>query len=122
MKLSRPPAQARPARIRWRSSASSGGAGHQALLTGRLMLEGGCLYVVTDRGERWIPVFRSPLTRWNAAARSVETSYGETWRVGETVRLTGGMSQPRAWSKAPPPGCSGSNYWLVSAPLVSRPG
>jgi hypothetical protein len=99
---------------------SSGGMGHQARLIGRLVLEGGCLYVVNPRGQRWIPVFRSPHTRWNAALAAVETNYGETWRVGEIVALGGGGSDASSWSKPPPPGCAGDRFWLVTDPFMSE--
>ena len=100
---------------------STGGMGHQAMLTGRLTLEGGCLYVAGPQGQRLIPVFRSPDTRWNAETRTVETVSGGRFRVGEVVRLPGGTASTLRWTKPPPPGCTGDLYWLVTEPLVVRP-
>lgn len=97
---------------------SSGGMGHQARLSGRLVLEGGCLYVANPRGQRWIPVFRSPHTRWNAALAAVETNYGETWRLGDTLALGSGTASTLNWSKPPPPGCVGDDFWLVTDPFM----
>ena len=101
---------------------TTGGMGHQALLSGRLLLEGGCLYVERTNGERLIPVFRSPNARWNAETLTVETVHGGSFRVGEVVWLSGGTAASLRWSKPPPPGCTGDLYWLVNDVLVRRPG
>jgi hypothetical protein len=93
--------------------ASSGGPGAQAALVGKLILEDGCLYVVAARGERWIPVFGFPATRWNAAELRVETA-GASYRVGDTVRLGGGTIVPLEWAKPLPTGCRGNKYWRVA--------
>ena len=101
---------------------STGGMGHQAALSGRLILDGGCLYVERPNGERLIPVFRSPNTRWNAETGTVETVSSGRFRVGDLVRLPGGLSSPQSWSKPPPGGCAGDRFWVVTQPMVLRPG
>ncbi|HLL30516.1 MAG TPA: hypothetical protein VK403_05930 [Allosphingosinicella sp.] len=101
--------------------ASSGGPGAQAALIGTLVLEDGCLYVVAARGERWIPVFGFPGTRWNAAELRVETAAGSSYRVGDTVRFAGGTIVPLEWAKPLPPSCRGNKYWRVAQPFISQP-
>jgi hypothetical protein len=100
--------------------ASSGGPGAQALLVGTLVLEDGCLYVEAARGERWIPVFGFPGTRWDAAGLTVEMADGSSYRVGDAVRLGGGTIVPRRWARPLPAGCRGDKYWRVSEPFVSQ--
>jgi hypothetical protein len=101
--------------------ASSGGPGAQAALIGKLVLEDGCLYVVAAGGERWIPVFGFPATRWNAAELRVEIAGGSSYRVGDTVRLGGGTIVPLEWARPLPVGSRGDKYWRVAEPFISQP-
>lgn len=93
--------------------------GQQALLTGGLTLENGCLYVVESNGRRWVPVFRFPGSHWDGRARSVATRSG-TFAVGATVRLGGGELRPAGdapWVKRPPSTCELTRLWLVTDAL-----
>lgn len=99
---------------------SSSGGGQQALLVGQLVLERGCLYVVNTRGERWIPVFRSPGTTWSTVLQTIETSSGDKFQVGRAIRLAGGVSSPVSWVRPPAANCLGPSYWLVTEPFKLR--
>lgn len=91
---------------------------HQARLQGRLSLEGDCLYVVGEGGERWLAAFPSPGTRWSPADNTVRV--GErSLRVGEAGAFTGGeVTSPAGalrWVQAPAASCDGSKLWMVSS-------
>jgi hypothetical protein len=97
--------------------------GMQALLRGRLELVDGCLYVVDGRGDRRVPIFRSPGSEWDAA-RGV--SFEGRWlRPGEEVELPGGETRVARssdrWVKPPPASCDLSSAWLVTqSPRLQR--
>ena len=90
---------------------------HQALLRGTLSLEGGCLYIAGEGGERWLAAFPSPGTRWDSGENAVQV--GERMlRVGDMGAFAGGevpnASGAIAWVQAPAAGCDASRLWMVS--------
>jgi hypothetical protein len=91
---------------------------HQALVRGSLLLEDGCLYIVSPEGERWIAAFPSPGTRWNPEQLAVHVGI-ETVRLGERRRFSGGEVRNRKptidWMTPPAESCKGSSVWMVSA-------
>lgn len=91
--------------------------GDAALLPATLTRKNGCLYLVSETGERWLAAFPSPGTHWDAARESIRVG-GEVVRLGETSRFGGGelRAGPRAikWVKAPRPECDGSLIWIVT--------
>jgi hypothetical protein len=89
----------------------------QARLRGRLSLEGACLYIVGEGGERWLAAFPSPGTRWDPAENAVQVGT-RTLRVGETGAFAGGEA-PNApgairWVQPPAASCESAKLWMVS--------
>ena len=97
--------------------ASSGG--WQARLSGRLSLQDNCVYVVNERGQRWLPLFRSPGTDWNAASQTLSIG-SRSFRSGDDIQLSGGslgaVTDTSRWINRPP-GCDLSSVWLVTMDL-----
>jgi len=91
--------------------------GHQARLRGRLAMEGGCLYIVGEGGERWLAAFPSPGTRWVPDENAVQVGK-RTVRVGETGAFAGGEASGApgtvAWVRAPAAGCDAAKVWMVT--------
>lgn len=92
--------------------------GDQARLRGTLVMEGACLYIAGEGGERWLAAFPSPGTRWAPAENAVHV--GErTVRVGETGAFAGGEGSGRpgadSWVRAPAAGCDAAKVWRVTA-------
>lgn len=92
--------------------------GHSARLRGTLEMDGDCLYISNQGGERWLAAFPSPGTNWDPENRSVQIG-GKVLRVGEMGGFAGGeiSNGPAAiqWVQAPAAGCDGSKIWLVNA-------
>lgn len=92
--------------------------GHAALLQGTLEMEGPCLYIVGEGGERWLAAFPAPGTSWNPEDRTVRVG-DRALRVGETGAFGGGESRSGAdaisWVKPPAESCDASQIWLVTA-------
>lgn len=96
-------------------------AGDGALLTGRLVLEDGCLYVVSDdSNERWVPSFPYPGTDWDGTsvvAGDQVISNGELamFGGGETD-LTEANVDAFDWVKPPGPACltTGKAWWVYN--------
>jgi len=92
--------------------------GHTARLQGTLEMNGGCLYIANEGGERWLAAFPSPGTSWDPENRSVRMG-DKVLRVGATSGFAGGeiSNGPGAiqWVQAPGNGCDGSKIWLVNA-------
>ncbi|HEX8691061.1 MAG TPA: hypothetical protein VF746_01365 [Longimicrobium sp.] len=91
--------------------------GHGALLRGRLELEGPCLYIVREGGERWLAAFPSPGTDWNPGDRAVRVG-DRVLRVGATGGFGGGEVKNGAgalsWVRAPDASCDSAKVWLVT--------
>ena len=89
----------------------------QALLRGRLSLEGACLYIVGKEGERWLAAFPSPGTRWEPAENAVQVG-SRVLRVGEMGAFAGGEAANASgtirWVQPPAASCDGSKLWMVS--------
>jgi hypothetical protein len=85
-------------------------------------MEGGCLYITTESGERWLAAFPSPGTSWNSENLSVQVG-DKTLKVGAAGGFAGGemLRGPDAiqWVQAPGKECDGSKIWLVNA-LMDR--
>lgn len=90
---------------------------HEALLRGTLSLEGDCLYIVGDGGERWLAAFPSPGTTWEPGENAVQVG-ARTLRVGAPGAFAGGEAPnpPGAlkWVQPPAPGCESAKLWMVS--------
>jgi hypothetical protein len=93
-------------------------AGDAALLRGRLELEGPCLYIRGEGGERWLAAFPSPGTSWDPEDRSVRVG-DRVLRVGGTAGFGGGEAkgEPGAlsWVQAPAASCDASRIWLLTS-------
>lgn len=95
----------------------AGPEAQEALLQGRLMREGACLYITGDGGERWLAAFPSPGTTWQAADSAVQVGT-RTIRVGETGAFAGGEVPSPApairWVQPPAESCQAAKLWMVS--------
>lgn len=95
---------------------------HQAQLQGRLQLEGACLYIVGEGGERWLAAFPSPGTRWESGDSAVQVG-ARRLRVGEVGAFVGGEVTNAAgtlrWVQAPAGPCDASKLWMVSSLMNS---
>lgn len=92
--------------------------GNAALLPATLTMgDDGCLYLVSESGERWLAAFPSPGTEWDAEEQSVQLS-GVAVRVGATARFAGGefKAGPAGidWLQPPRPECDSSLIWFVT--------
>lgn len=89
--------------------------GDTALLRGRLTLDGPCLYIVADNGDRWLAAFPSPGTTWNAEEQSVQVAR-QTLRVGSAGKFAGGETKGHLeWVRAPAAACDTTKVWRVTA-------
>lgn len=92
--------------------------GHNARLRGTLEIDGGCLYISNEGGERWLAAFPSPGTSWDPENRSVQVG-GKVLQVGATGGFAGGEISSGTgaiqWVQAPGKECDGSKIWLVNA-------
>lgn len=89
----------------------------QARVQGTLTMEGACLYIVSEGGERWLAAFPSPGTRWEAGENAVAVG-DRRIRVGEAGAFAGGEVTNAGgtfrWVQAPAPACDASRLWMVS--------
>ncbi|MFL6197823.1 MAG: hypothetical protein ACJ76J_01480 [Thermoanaerobaculia bacterium] len=92
--------------------------GHAARLKGTLEMDGGCLYIAGEGGERWLAAFPSPGTSWNPEDRSVRLG-DKVLQVGARGGFGGGESKGGtggiSWVQAPGKECDGSKIWLVNS-------
>lgn len=91
--------------------------GHSARLKGTLELDGGCLYISGEGGERWLAAFPSPGTTWSPEDRSVRLG-DKVLQVGSRGGFAGGESKGGegiSWVQAPGKECDGSKIWLVTS-------
>ncbi|HEX8210307.1 MAG TPA: hypothetical protein VF584_08965 [Longimicrobium sp.] len=91
---------------------------HQARLLGKLSMEGSCLYIIGEGGERWLAAFPSPGSRWDAGENGVWVG-ARLLRVSERGAFVGGeVSNSRGtlqWVQAPAASCDDAKLWIVSA-------
>lgn len=95
---------------------AAGPEAHQARLEGRLQLDGPCLYIVAEGGERWLAAFPSPGARWEPGESAVHLG-ARRLRVGEMGAFAGGEVTNAAgvgWLRAPADSCDASKLWMVS--------
>lgn len=93
--------------------ASAEGPG--ARVRGTLRLEGDCLYLVGEGGDRWLAAFPAPGSTWNAAERAVQVGEARV-RAGEAGEFGGGEAGGPgiAWVQAPAAACDASRIWMVT--------
>lgn len=88
--------------------------GDAALLRGRLEMDGPCLYIVREGGERWLAAFPSPGTTWDAAEQSVNID-GRAVRVGADAAFAGGETTGTLpWVRPPARTCDQRRIWRVT--------
>ena len=105
-------------------TAPGGGEGaEQALLDGRLRLDGGCLIVRQERGEgrvkAVVPVFLDTMSpRWEEQSRTL-TVGGREYAAGERVSFGGGMpTRARIQGFAVPEKCADRRPYFVVQHLI----
>ncbi|WP_162893267.1 hypothetical protein [Microbacterium halotolerans] len=83
-------------------SAGAENGGFAAGLMGTMTEQDGCIYVTSQDGERWLPVFDEATTSW-----SDETiRHGsETFALGAEVKLGGAEASPSFGSAVLPDAC-----------------
>jgi len=96
-------------------------AGFGADLSGRLVLEDGCLYIVSDdSGGRWLPSWPYPGTDWDGTA---VVSEGAVIPLGELAVFGGGEGdlteanvEGLDWVNPPDPACltTGKAWWVYA--------
>lgn len=90
---------------------------HQALLRGRLVREGGCVYLEGEDGERYLAALPSPGTRWLPDGAGVEIE-GRAVPLGARVEVAGGETRVGGdsvdWVQAPAASCDDDLMWIVS--------
>jgi hypothetical protein len=104
--------------------------GDGALLTGTLTLDGRCLYVVDEFGQRWLPYLRAEYLAWEGGIyvgwKDGALVYGpERYQPGDNIVLGGGEAYGAAKENVPliqlpDPSCDTSNVWISSRPLAAR--
>lgn len=79
-------------------------------------MDGDCLYISGEGGERWLAAFPSPGTTWDPEHRSVRLGE-KVLQVGARGAFGGGESNGRgiSWVQAPGKECDGSKIWLVNS-------
>ncbi|GAB3534052.1 hypothetical protein GCM10027403_09140 [Arthrobacter tecti] len=90
---------------------SDEGGGMDALLTGTLTLEDGCLYVVDERGSEILPVFPSTKTSWADGELRLPSG---TYAPGDTIRLGGGIAPGGLPEAILPETCRQTEHWIVA--------
>lgn len=91
-------------------SGGPDGEGPQALLTGVLFIEDGCLYIDSD-GEKWLPLLPN-VVEWDESSQRLSLD-GRTAAVGESVGLGGGERPGGGLlaTEEAPEGCTAANVW-----------
>jgi hypothetical protein len=92
-------------------------AGDAATIAGVLEADGPCLYVRVPYGDRFLPAFMTPDTRWDAAAGVLQVG-DKRFTQGSRVRLGGSFMAgpgPLPWRQAPAPSCSAPRTWIAAA-------
>lgn len=97
---------------------------YEALLQGRLVLEGGCLRVETPEGASYLVLWPPRAELRDGPARVADRETGAEVRMGEPIRLSGGEvplvpSVLRRLENPLPEGCPGP-YWLAGHLLPTR--
>lgn len=94
-----------------------------ARLDGTLIVDGQCLRVQDDQGQKWLPVWRwDHVLHVEQGTVSIQSTTGKTLaRVGDAIGLGGGELSPSAsfWQLATPSQLNmlrtcGGPYWFVS--------
>lgn len=89
-------------------------AGLGARLSGELVVEGPCLYLVDGFDVRWLPVFPDKGVSWERGALILR---GERFEIGDMVSVGGGGGamdiSHLQFVQEPDPSCDTQNVWLV---------
>jgi hypothetical protein len=92
-------------------------AGDASMISGSLEAEGPCLYLRVVYGDRYLPAFHTPDTRWDAATGVLHVG-DKRFTHGSRVRLGGSFSTgapPPRWRQAPDPSCVASRTWVAAS-------
>jgi hypothetical protein len=84
-------------------------AGPGALLSGELVATDRCLYLVDERGTRWLPAFYAGTVSWE---RDALVLYGQRFEIGERIWVGGGeASGDLPFLQEPHDSCDIRNVW-----------
>jgi hypothetical protein len=86
--------------------------GFGALLSGALVVEDRCLYLVDEFGVRWLPVFKADTVSWE---RDTLVYRGQRFEIGERLWVGGGEASAPGnfpFLQAPHDSCDVRNIWL----------
>lgn len=98
-------------------------ATHDALLEGRLIMRGGCLFVVGKDGTTYGVAWPSNRTHWDTAASEIVVGDSHA-RVGQVVFVGGGPVRVTAanladsvwrWAEAPRVECLSDDFFFASS-------
>ena len=85
-----------------------------ALLEGTLALDGSCLVILGDRGQKWLPI-------WPPGFYLASTSLMDESGIGDTLSIGGGEYHENQWdflagllATPVPSECRLGTYWLAS--------
>lgn len=76
--------------------------GDGALLEGTVTVTDGCLLIVDDLDQTWLPIFQRPRTTWDG---TTVTYNGTPYRDGSHIRLGGGGVDDAGSADYAPDGC-----------------
>jgi hypothetical protein len=90
--------------------------GPLSAISGKLEMEGRCLYLRVADGSRVFPAFQIADLKWNRQSAALEWR-GRTFREGERIQLGGaterGGSAALAWRQAPAAECDISRIFIA---------
>ena len=95
--------------------------GDAASTAGIIEAEGGCLYLRSDAGDRYLIASTIPGGRWDSGSEAlvVKGSVGGTFRPGDRVSLGGsearGATLAGQWVDPPGSGCETRRIWVANS-------
>ncbi len=99
-------------------------AGFDALISGELNDEGGCVHLVLNDGSMVLPIFPDGLASWDDGNLTIEAMEGPpfTYQVGDEVTWAGAtIERKRALKAAPqravPEACERYDTWGMVSPF-----
>jgi len=102
------------------SPPNPGGGSMMSGLQGTLIREGTCLYIDSDHGGRWIPVFPFDSATWLDGAL---VANGQEFKPGDPIAVGGGerfWQSPTGLSQDPSAECQTTKLW-ISSPNIRTP-